>query len=144
MDIDLYTSALSSMSCFWIIFKYFQQPKDNIGHLLIFVLAISDLLFAISILTLHFVEEETTIQDAIFFCSMQFSIMWAAAVSIVYKSLRDTTLNTMRLFKRILTLLLLLSSAITTLYFFSFYYSLILKGYTSIVQSNSLSLIFYH
>lgn len=123
MDIDLYTSALSSLSCFWIIFKYFQQPKDNIGHLLIFVLAISDLLFAISILTLHFVEEETTLQDAIFFFSMQFSIMWAAAVSyIVYKSLRDTTLNTMRLFKRILALLLLLSSATTTLYLFSFYH----------------------
>jgi len=119
MDIDLCTTALSSLSCLWIIFKYFQQPKDNIGLLLIFVLAISDLLFACSILTLHFIEEETTIQDAIFFFSMQFSIMWASAVSyIVYRSLRDTTLNVMRLFRRILAALLLLSSAITTLYLF--------------------------
>ena len=116
LSLDYFTTILSSLSCLWIIFKYLQQPKNNIGLLLIFVLAISDLLFACSILALHIWDFETTLQYEIFFFSMQFSILWAAAVSfLVYKSLKDTTINIMRLFRRILVIVTLLSAVISVL-----------------------------
>ena len=116
ISVDFFTTILSTLSSLWIIFKYFQQPKNNIGLLLIFVLALSDLIFAFSLLTIHFTDEETYFQDIPFFFSMQFSIMWSAAVSyIVYKSLQDTTFNIMRLFRIILALIILLSTVITFL-----------------------------
>lgn len=115
MNLDVYTTVLSILSCFWIFFKYFQQPKNNIGLLLIFVLAIADLVFACSILSLRF-SEETNIHDLVIFFSMQFSVMWASAVAfIVYKSLQDITLKKMRLFQTTLWTVIFLSSAVTTL-----------------------------
>lgn len=115
MNLDVYTTVLSILSCCWIIFKYFQQPKNNIGLLLIFVLAIADLVFACSILSLR-ISEETNAHDLVIFFSMQFSVMWASAVSyIVYKSLQDMTLKKMRLFQTTLGIVIFLSSAVTAL-----------------------------
>ena len=116
MSVDFYTTILSSLSCLWIVFKYFQQPKNNIGLLLIFVLALADLSFAFSILSVHLTGEDTVFQEEMFFFSMQFSVLWAAAVSyLVYKSLQDPNINIMRLFRIILVISILLSAIITIL-----------------------------
>lgn len=112
-DIEIYTSGLSALGCLWIIFKYFQQPKDNIGLLLIFVLAISDLVFSFNIISLHLFNP-TVLNDIVFFFTMQFSVLWAAAVSfIVYKSLQNSTLKIMKLFRISLGIAILASTVIT-------------------------------
>jgi len=116
MYLGVYTTTASILGSLWIIFKYLQQPKDNIGLLLIFVLAVSDCVFAFSILAYHLFVDETAFQDAIFIFSMQFSIMWASAVSyIVCKSLQNPALDIMRLFKTILGVIILISTATTIL-----------------------------
>ncbi len=119
MDYEIITTAVSILGCLWIIFKYFQQPKENIGLRLIFVLAIADLVFAGSVLSVHFSQAFTDVHEIFISFSLEFSVMWASAVSyIVYKSLQDTNLNTMRLFRIILGVVILLSTAITIMYLF--------------------------
>ena len=143
MSIDIYTTAVSILGSLWIIFKYFQQPKDNIGLLLIFVLAISDLFFASSILSSHFCEDQTKIHDLIMAFSMQFSIMWASGVSyIVYKCLQDPTLKKMRLFRTTLGIVILMSMSVAALYLFFLHYPLILKACTLIGQIEFIFSIF--
>ncbi len=115
MNIDVCTSVLSGLGCLWIIFKYFQQPKDNIGLLLIFVLALSDLSFSFNIISLHLFDPSIA-NDVAFFFSMQFSVIWASAVSyIVYKSLQDSAINIMNLFRKTLGIVILISITITTM-----------------------------
>ena len=113
ISFEIYTSALASLSCFWIIFKYFQQPKNNIGLLLIFVLAIADLIFSLGIFISNFIYLFDT-WDIILILSMEFSIMWASAVAyIVYKSLQDKHFNLPKVFWSTILVIIILSAAST-------------------------------
>ena len=113
ISFEIYTSALASLSCFWIIFKYFQQPKNNIGLLLIFVLAIADLIFSLGIFISNFIYLFDT-WDIILILSMEFSIMWASAVAyIVYKSLQDKHFNLPKVFWSTIFMIIILSAAST-------------------------------
>jgi len=76
---------------------------------------------------------------------MQFSVLWASAVSyIVYKSLQDTILKIMNPFKFTLGIAILLSIVITILEIFSLDYFLIPQAYLSIGPLSSSFYISFH
>jgi len=144
VSIEVFASSLSILGCLWIIFKYFQQPKNNIGLLLIFVLAISDLIFSLSILIQDIMNTISPIFDVLFSFTMYFSILWASAVSyIVYKSLKDLDFNLPKVFRNTILMIFIISSASTAYFQNSLSQTICLILITPLALSIISTIVFY-
>jgi len=96
MELDLLLAvappSLTVIACLFLIFKYIQQHKKNLGFSLITILAVSDLIYSINTLVSIFWNAESygRIALGILFFSIYFSIGWASAIAfLVYQSLAD-------------------------------------------------------
>ena len=106
-------TVLTITACIWLIVCYFRIPKKTIALSMVLILAISDLIFAVTVLSStlfrSFIYERT--YYLFFFTSMYFSIFWASGIAVlVYKSLKDKNFKPIRSFIYTITAVLLLAT----------------------------------
>ncbi len=87
----LIPASLSCLACFWIFYRYAIALRKSIGFTLILILAISDLLYSLSIIIFKTISLPITGRAliSISFLTMYFAIIWASVMGyLVLKSLQ--------------------------------------------------------
>ena len=87
----LIPAALSCFACFWIFYRYAIALRKSVGFTLILILAISDLLYSLSIIVIKTILLPITMRTlvTISFLTMYFSVLWASVMGyLVLKSLK--------------------------------------------------------
>lgn len=89
-------SALTCLGCLWLLISFTFLSRKIIGHYMIALLAISDLMFGVDMLAATFkpiIQTESAFIYTSFF-SMYFSVIWASGISVlVYRSLKNENFN---------------------------------------------------
>ena len=109
----LIPSFLTVIACSWLFFKYCQGGWKRVGFSMIFILALSDFIYSLTVLSTIFfplVNVSPYYRFNFFFCS-NFSIYWAAAIAfLIYKTLFNKDLTNI---KKLFTQTLLVVIAVT-------------------------------